>query len=427
MKFKIIRSATVPISLNILLKGQLSYLNQYYNIIGVSSDGDELQAVRDREGVEVIPIRIKRNISLIQDCKSLFYLYRLFRKEKPDIVHSITPKAGLLSMLAAKFAGVPIRMHLYTGLIFPSKTGFMQKLLIKMDQLLCWAATNVYPEGEGVKKDLLQYHITKKPLKILANGNVNGIDTHYFCRSHFPTENNEKLRQELAIGKSDFVFVFVGRLVKDKGINELVAAFRRIQSLKFNVQSCEAQDESEEATDTLQPANSLLSRGDDWKGASELRTQNSKLLLVGPMEQELDPLLPETIAEIESNKDIISAGWQNDVRPYLAIANALVFPSYREGFPNVVMQAGAMDLPSIVTDINGSNEIIIEGKNGMIIPPKDKQALFEAMSLFTKDKELVQRLSANAREMIVSRYEQKVVWNALLDEYKRLEMEKLNK
>lgn len=377
-KYLIIRIATIPASLNILLKGQLQFFNQHFEIVGISSNGEYLEEVAQREGVKTIAIDMERGISPLKDIVSLFKLYIEFKKKKPTIVHSITPKAGLLTMLAGKMAGVPIRMHTFTGLIFPTRTGAMQKLLIKMDQLLCWAATNIYPEGNGVKNDLLKYKITSKPLKVLANGNVNGIDLTYFSKEHFSTEQLFDLKEELGIQPTDFVFVFVGRLVGDKGINELVEAF------------------------------------------SKLKTQNSKLVLVGPLETELDPLKEKTLKEIESNPHIISVGFQKDVRPYFAISDCLVFPSYREGFPNVVMQAGAMELPSIVTDINGCNEIIVEGENGTIIPVKNIEAIKTAMQKMMNNKEFYLKLKENARPMIQSRYEQSVVWNALLEEYQLL-------
>src|SRR5690606_23303641 len=147
--------------------------------IAISSSGPMLDEVADREGVSIQSVEMERDISPLKDLVSLFCLYYKFKKEKPDIVHSITPKAGLLSMIAAKFAGIPIRMHTFTGLIFPSKSGLKQRTLIYMDRLLCWAATNIYPEGNGVKNDLINYNITSKPMKVLANGNVNGIDTSF--------------------------------------------------------------------------------------------------------------------------------------------------------------------------------------------------------------------------------------------------------
>ena len=148
---KIIRTSTVPESLYGLLKGQLKYLSQYFEVVGVSSKGQFLKETSKREEIRTIDVDMERGISPFKDLISLFKLYKVLLKEKPLIIHSITPKAGLLSMLAAKFAGVPIRMHTFTGLIFPTRKGYVQKLLISMDKLLCWAATNIYPEGNGVK------------------------------------------------------------------------------------------------------------------------------------------------------------------------------------------------------------------------------------------------------------------------------------
>lgn len=377
-QIKIIRTSTVAISLNFLLKGQLSFLNKEFEVIAVSGEDEHLRNVVQREDVRSVSIPMRRRISPFHDFISLWQLFWLLKKEKPTIVHSITPKAGLLTMLASKLAGVPIRIHTFTGLIFPSHTGFMQKLLVKMDQLLCWAATNVYPEGNGVKNDLIQFNITSKPLKVLANGNVNGIDLEHFSQETVSPEDKKSLKETLGIRATDFVFIFVGRLVGDKGINELIEAFSQIE--QYNV----------------------------------------RLLLVGSLEEELDPLLPKTTSEIDRDNRIISVGFQKDVRSFLAISNVFIFPSYREGFPNVVLQAGAMGLPSIVTNINGSNEIIIEKVNGYIIPPKDVAILFETMNLFINNNADYANLCSNSRKLIAERYEQSVVWNALFEEYKIL-------
>ncbi|MGN7757159.1 glycosyltransferase family 4 protein [Chryseobacterium sp. 22532] len=384
---KIIRTSTIPLSLNVLLKGQLKFLSEFYDIVGVSSEGQLLDEVEQREGIKTIEVNMERGISPLKDLTSLYKLYKILKREKPVIVHSITPKAGLLTMLSGKMAGVPIRIHTFTGLIFPTRKGMVQKLLISMDKLLCSAATHIYPEGEGVRKDLIDYKITSKSLKVIGNGNVNGIDLEHFSPGQITEAQKDLLKKELNIEDAHFVFVFVGRLVGDKGINELVKAFSHINK-KENSQ------------------------------------RQSKLLLVGPLEQELDPLHPDTLREIENNPDIISVGFQKDVRPYFAISDALAFPSYREGFPNVVMQAGAMGLPSIVSDINGCNEIIIEDQNGAIVPVKNSEKLGEAMRKMKLDTDYYQKLKMNARSMIESRYEQSVIWNALLSEYKKLIKEK---
>lgn len=377
---KIIRLSTVPVSLNILLKGQLKFLNNYFIVHAVSGKGQDLEEVAKREGVKVYSIDMERNISPLKDIVSLIRLYFYFKKVNPLIVHSITPKAGLLSMMAAKMACVPIRIHTFTGLIFPTRKGLIKKILILMDKLLCKCATNIYPEGQGVKNDLINYRITSKKLNIIANGNVNGIDVGYYSKKNISADERIKLKSDLGIIENDFVFVFVGRIVGDKGINELIAAFLLISKKRLKV----------------------------------------KLLLVGP-EESKDPLQGNTVSTILSHTDIITVGFQEDVRPYLAISNALVFPSYREGFPNVVMQAGAMELPSIVTNINGCNEIIIDNTNGIIVPVKDRTALFIAMEKIINDESLYRMLQINSRIMIESRYCQKLVWESLLKEYKKLE------
>ncbi|MDO4186112.1 MAG: glycosyltransferase family 4 protein [Bacteroidales bacterium] len=372
---KVLRISTIPLSLDILLKGQLRMLAEHYEVVAVSSPGPELQKVAEREGVRTVALPMERRISLWKDLKSLVGMIRLIRKERPDMIHSLTPKAGLLSMLAGWLCGVPVRMHTFTGLVFPTTTGWKQKLLILTDRITCACATYVNPEGLGVKRDMERYHITNKPLHIIGSGNISGIDMAYFSRSEEVLEKAADYRDE-----KRFTFCFVGRMVGDKGINELVCAFREI-----------------------------------YEKHPEVR-----LVLVGPFEEKLDPVLPETKEQILHHPGIRFMDWQSDVRPFLAASDVFVFPSYREGFPNVVIQAGAFDLPCIVTDINGSNEIIVHGENGVIIPPRDKEALQTAMLRMIEHPEERLRLAQNARRMIAERYEQKQLWRALLNVYESL-------
>ena len=375
---KIIRTSTVPGSLNTFCKGLLRELQEQegYEVVAVSSPGEQLDEISRREGVKTVAVPMERRISPLNDLKSLWRLIRVFRKEKPAIVHSITPKAGLLSMMAAWVARVPVRLHTFTGLVFPTATGLTQKILILTDRITCACATHIVPEGEGVKNDLINYRITKKPLKVLGHGNIRGIDLEYFN-----PELPEVQADAAKIRKPGvFTFVFVGRLVGDKGINELVEAFERLNT----------------------------------------EYPETRLLLVGRQEPELDPLKHETIAKIDHNKNIEVVGQQSDVRPWLASADALVFPSYREGFPNVVIEAGAMGLPSIITDINGSREIIIEGRNGSIVPPRNAMALEAAMRRFVESPDDVARMAENARPLIASRYEQSYVRRCLKDYYREI-------
>lgn len=376
MKKKLIKVSTVPISLDSFCRGQLQMLSQYYDVVAVSSPEPELKMIAEREGVRTIAVPMERHISLFKDLRSLWQMVRVFRREKPDIVHSMTPKAGLISMIAAWICRVPVRMHTYTGLVFPTATGLMKQILILTDRILCFCATDINPESLGVKGDLERYHITRKPLRLIANGNVRGVDMTYYDRTPEVMAKAESLRRS-----DTFTFCFVGRLVGDKGVNELVEAFDRLHR----------------------------------------EIPATRLLLVGPYENALDPLKPQTDERIRKGDGIETVGSQKNPRPYYATSDALAFPSYREGMPNVVLEAGALGLPSIVTDINGSREIIRQGYNGVIIPPHDANALYQAMRDFTVNRDETARLAANARKNIADRYEQQMIWQALLAEYRRLE------
>ena len=383
---KLIRITTVPISFKVLLKGQLRFMaSNGFDVKGVSSEGEELREVHENEGIVMEAINMSRKITPFQDLKSLWEMWNFLRKEKPQIVHTHTPKAGIIGMLAARLAGVPHRLHTVAGLPLMEATGIKRKILNFVEKLTYSSATRVYPNSKGLYDFILQNNFTQSnKLKIIANGSSNGINTIFFNPEQVTETERVTLREKLNIQPDDFVFVFVGRIVSDKGINELIKAFSELQTAENN------------------------------------ELTGIKLLLVGGLESDLDPLNPETLAEINQNRDIISVGFQQDVRPFFAISDALAFPSYREGFPNVVMQAGAMGLPSIVSDINGCNEIIVEGENGLIIPPKNVEKLKEKMLTLARDKNLYIKLKENSRRMIENRYEQSVVWKALLEEYEGL-------
>ena len=381
---KLFRVTTVPESLNILLRGQHKFMSKNgFEVIGISSAGNALYEVSQEEEIRVIEINMSRKITPIKDFLSVYNLYKLIKKEKPIIVHSHTPKAGAVAMMAAKIANVPIRLHTVAGLPLMEAKGIKRKLLNFVEKVTYACATKVYPNSKGLYDFIVEEElISSIKMKIIANGSSNGIDTSYFDSERISENQREEFLTRLNIQKKDFVFIFVGRLVGDKGINELIDAFARIKD------------------------------------------SNVKLLLVGGLESDLDPLKSETINEIDKNKNIISVGFQKDVRPYFAISHCLVFPSYREGFPNVVLQAGSMGLPSIVSNINGCNEIIQEGINGSIIPSKDRESLYTVMHKIISDEAWRKQLAGNARDIIVSHYEQKLVWDALLIEYKHLLIQK---
>lgn len=372
---KIIRISTVPGSLYTFVRQQIVELKKEYDVVAVSSPGPKLKLLGEECGIRVVEVPMERHISILSDIKSLYQLIVVFIKERPDAIHSMTPKAGLLSMLAGKITGVPVRVHTFTGLVFPTSYGLKRKILMLTDKITCACATYINPEGFGVKKDLERFNITKKPLCVIANGNVRGVDMKWYSRTEQVVLKAKDLRVEDKV-----TFCFIGRIVKDKGINELVWAFSQLNK-EYN---------------------------------------NTRLILIGVLEDKLDPIKPEIYSEIMNNKSINYVGPQNDVRPWLAASDIYVFPSYREGMPNSLLEAGAMGLPSIVTNINGNNEIIVDGENGEIIPARNQDALYNKMREWVNNKEKVSRMAGNARRMIGERYSQDIVLAETIKVYHEL-------
>jgi glycosyltransferase involved in cell wall biosynthesis len=379
---KLIRITTIPISIEKLLENQLFFMKDYYDVKAISSDKENLERVGKLQEVSVYPVEMTRKITPWQDLKALWKLYCYFKKEQPLIVHTHTPKAGTIGMIASKLAGVPHRLHTVAGLPLLETKGNKRKLLNLVEKTTYACASKIYPNSNGIKDIITQEGFCKpEKIKIIANGSTNGINTQIFNPEMVCNEDQVHLKKTLGIAPTDFVFIYVGRLTGDKGINELLLVFRKI-AMEF---------------------------------------KNTKLLLVGFFETNLDPLQKDTLSEIKNNAQVIHVPFQNDVRPYYAISDVLVFPSYREGFPNAILEAGAMGLPTIASDINGCNEIIEDQKNGILIPPKDTEALFTAMKKVMLDPSFRSHLKQNARPMILSRFEQILVWEALLAEYKNLE------
>ncbi len=382
MKVKLVRITTVPISLRYLISGQPGFMSENgFEVALISSDGVDWQYIKDEAYCKRYKVNMARHIAVLKDAWALLHLIWLFIKIKPQMVHSHTPKAGLLSMIASKIAGVPIRMHTVAGLPLMEAKGVKRKILEIAEKITYWCASNVYPNSKNLQQFILNNKFCPpSKLKVIGNGSSNGINTTYFSLDETIHQKAREIKEELKISSEHFVFIFIGRVVQDKGIAELIKAFTRLKN----------------------------------------KYRNIRLLLVGPFEPELDPLPKETIQSIQIDPNIVHTGFQGDIRPYLAFSNALVFPSYREGFPNVPMQAGCFNLPSIVTDINGSNEIIENNKNGLVIPPKNSDALQEAMEKILSNKNLYTRCKENARKMIIDRYDQKHFWELLLQEYKLL-------
>ena len=353
-------------------------MNNYFNVVGVSSPGSALRAVSKNENIRVIGLPMKRNVSILSDLVSLVRMIVLLNKEKPTIVHTHTPKAGTIGIIASFLCRVPVRIHTIAGMPLLEEVGIKRKILELIERITLTCTTKVLVNSFNLKEVITKNkYCDDRKISVLGHGSSNGIDLTYFSPTAVSIYSVDMTRKRYGLTQKHFVFVFVGRLVGDKGINELVESFESIFE----------------------------------------SFPDSRLLLVGDYEVGLDPLQSRTNAIIENNVGIISVGYQTDIRPLLSVSNVLVFPSYREGFPNVVMQAGAMGLPSIVSDINGCNEIIVGGTNGIIIPPKNTEHLKDAMIQLLTDKNYYITLKNNCRKLILERYDRKAIWKLLKDEY----------
>ncbi len=373
-KIVLLRIATVPISINILLRDQLKFMreNGFEVHTATAAGADSLEFV-EREGVVHHSIPMTRVISPLQDLVALVKLFFLIRKIKPSIVHTHTPKAGLLGMMAAFLCRVPVRMHTVAGMPIMEATGLARFILDQTEKLTYALAHRVYPNSLSLKDYVDEnYSRFKSKIRVIANGSSNGIDTNYYSPQQFA--------KPISLPVDSFVFAYVGRLLKDKGTVELITAFTKLH-----------EDHS-----------------------------NAHLLLIGRYEEDRDPLPIDIRDTISKHPAIHAAGFQTDVRPYLAMSQVFIFPSYREGFPNVVLQALCMNLPVIASNINGCDEMIQNGENGYLVKVKSAEALYEKMNFLLANTDVLDQLSRNARTSVVERYDRKIVWNSLLLEYTNL-------
>lgn len=381
---KIIWVTTVAQSMA-LFRGQLNFMSKHFDLTFVSSNEENETELIDKgaiEGIHVYEIPMKREISLFNDVQSLFAFISYFFKVKPDAVHGNTPKGAFLSMVAAKITGVRTRIYMCHGLRYQGCTGSKRKILVCMERLTCACATHVLCVSDGVKNTLANNGIcSKKKSQVIGYGSCNGINMSIFDASAYSIEEKEKLRLQYGINKDEFLFIYMGRIVKDKGVNEMIDAFTRY------------------------------------------RKENPKvrLMILGAFEDKLNPIGAHAADIIKENKEgVVYGGKQSDVKPFLAASQCLLLPSYREGFGLVLMEAGGMGLPVISSDIIGCNNVVDVNENGLLAEPKNANSLYEKMKVMVEDKELYHNYCNTTRMSIERRFEQKVLWNNFLEFYRNI-------
>jgi len=379
---KLIRITTVPMALRYLLPGQMRFMaGNGFDVLMISADGKELHEVIQQEQCRHVIVPMTRKITPIRDLQCLFRLIKIFRKEKPDIVHTHTPKAGLLGMLAARVCGVKTRIHTIAGLPLMAETGFRYRLLTFIEKLTCAAATNVWPNSNSLMQFITENKLCAPgKLQIIAKGSTNGINITRFNDAALDENVVQEIKKQVNFSEEHTYLLCIGRLVKDKGIVELVHVFKQLQ----------------------------------------LQNNSLRLILVGEYEPGLDPLPEETLHEIQTNPAIIHINWSNRVEYFLHLADLFVFPSHREGFPNVLLQAGAMGLPVICSHITGNVDIISNNETGLIFEKGNEQQLLKLLQYALAHPQHMQTMATQLQQVINKNYRQENIWQNLLQAYKSL-------
>ena len=379
---KLIRITTVPMALRYLLPGQMHFMaNNGFDVVMISADGKELAEVIAKEQCRHIIVPMTRKITPLQDLKCLLRLIKIFRKEKPDIVHTHTPKAGLLGMMAAKFCGVKVRIHTVAGLPLMVEKGFKHQLLKFIEKLTYASANHIWPNSNSLMQFIIKNKLCKTAkLSIIAKGSTNGIQLNRFNKENLQPEIIDEIKTQINYSANNIYLLCIGRLVVDKGIAELVHVFTRLQKANDNL----------------------------------------VLILVGEYETTLDPLPSETLHEIEINPSIIHINWTTQVEYYMKLADLFVFPSHREGFPNVLLQAGAMGLPVICSHITGNIDIVTNNETGLIFDSGNEQQMLKLLQYALLHPQHMQNMAKKLQQEIKENYPRENIWQNMLEAYKSL-------
>ncbi|RYD74627.1 MAG: glycosyltransferase family 1 protein [Sphingobacteriales bacterium] len=384
-RIKLLRITTAPISLRLLITGQPEYMQESgFEVILISADGDDWALMPNLNKFQHIKIDMARQISLVKDAKALMQLTKLFRKIKPDIVHSHTPKAGLLAMMAAKASGVPVRIHTLAGMPLMTTFGIKRKILTWAEKMTYTCAGEVWPNSKELSKYILQNKlIDPEKSRMILNGSSNGIDLSRYSSNNLSLARIEEIKRQYDIADTDFIFLAVGRVVKDKGIEELVDAFSFINN----------------------------------------QYPHTKLFILGPFEK-ANAVSDEVKATIQSHPKVTHISWSDEVEYFMGLAKCFVHASHREGFPNVVLQAGAMQCPVICSNITGNIDIVESENEGSTYRVKDKNALISKMEWVLNNYNEAQKKAENLQQKIYNNFNRQAVFAAIKQRYIQLLKEK---
>ncbi len=380
---KLIRITTVYQSVFSLISGQCKYMaTNGFEVIAVSAGNkSQSEEVEKKEHVKHHSIPFTRSITPFQDLWCLLKLMILFYHEKPAIVHTHTPKAGLLGMIAASIMSVPVRIHTLAGLPLMVETGFKRKFLMWIEKITYSFSTEVWPNSLSGKDFIINHHLVEpNKVYVIGNGSSNGINLSKFSKQNLDPEKLDLIKNNINFQTISFYLIAIGRMVKDKGINELIQAFSNLQHFHADL----------------------------------------KLILIGPLEEKLDPLHKETLYQIHHNKSITYIPWSDDVEYYLSFSNLLVHASHREGFPNVLLQAGAMQCPILCSDIPGNTDILPNTSFGLHFTTGNVVAMQQNITFAMENKDELISRAQNLHQRIISNFEQKQIHLLIKEKYVQL-------
>jgi glycosyltransferase involved in cell wall biosynthesis len=380
--FRLLHVLTVPWSAKYFLRGQADFMRRFgLETTLVASPDDALNAFGEEEAIATAGVPITRRISPGADVRSLLRLYTTIRQIRPAIVHAHSPKGGLLGMMAATMARVPVRIYHIRGLPYMTATGGQRWLLKSGERLSCRLANRVLCVGRSIRDVAIQDGLApNQKIQYVRNGSGNGVDAdHRYNFARLPASTRETVRSEHGISTDALVLGFVGRLVGDKGIVELAEAW---QSLR---------------------------RG----------FPHAHLLVVGPFEKR-DAVPPGTIQLLEHDPRVHLTGDQTDMPKFYAAMDVLALPTYREGFPVSVLEASAMELPIVATRIPGCVDAVVDGVTGTLVPPRDADALADAVRRYLSSAELRRAHGEAGRRRVLRDFRPEDVWRGILDVYREL-------
>jgi glycosyltransferase involved in cell wall biosynthesis len=370
---------TIPMSL-LFLRGQVGYMKEHgFDVQIISSPGEGLMEFGEREQVRVHAVPIERRISPLADLVTIFRLALLFRRERAQIVHGHTPKGALVSMIAAFLARVPIRVYHLRGLPLEGATALRRIVLWTTEWISCVLATRVIAVSHSLRQVALAYRFCPpQKIVVLAKGSGNGVDAEHLYHP-MPDRVRAEVRRDYDIPATATVIGFVGRLVRDKGVAELSQAWRMISQ----------------------------SRDDAY------------LMIIGPVE-ERDRLPQELLEWLRSHDRIRFTGMQTDIARLYAAADVIALPTYREGFPNVALEAAAMGLPIVATRVTGCVDAVVHDQTGLLCAPRNPEALAASLLRYLDDPQLRQCHGDAARVRVLRDFQPKVIWTAIEQQYRSL-------